>query len=287
MTHSNHSLTVFRRCPREYYYRYALRRKPRYDGSDASDIGGLVHSLIEKYLNNRAAVHSLTSIVAMCDTPQNTIAAELFFGWVNYWNGFQRSHILFVEHEFKWKEFIGRFDAIGEDGLGPFVIEHKTVSKSAYGEGDEYQSGKRLDTQVAIYLAAASELCGAPVNRIVYDVLVKPDIRPLEATPIDSRKYTKEGKLYANQRAEPESLEEFANRLRPQLDFHRFEVYITEQALDEQLEELRETIAVIESGASYRNPDACKRFNQLCWYFDVCTGCESIDSPRFVTGGRR
>ena len=287
MTHSNHSLTIFRRCPREYHYRYTLNRRPRFEESEATTIGGLVHKAIERYLMpselSNPVLRGMSSFTGLVSL-ESLVASEMFLGWADKWGGFPGT-VLVAEQDFAWKEFIGRFDAICEDELGTYVVEHKTVAKSVYG--DEYQSKMRLDTQASLYLAVARELYDAPVSRIVYDVLIKPEIRPLKATPIESQKRTKDGRLYANQRAEDETLIEFRERLRGHLAYDRFEVSKTEAEVDRSIEELRETILAIEDGRTYRNPDACSRFGSLCSYFDVCTGCESIDSFRFVNGAKR
>jgi len=69
-----------------------------------------------------------------------------------------------------------------------------------------------------------------PVETVLYDVTMWPGLRPYKATPAESRKYTKEGKLYANQREENETPEEYGRRVYdtiiddPQRFFQREEV---------------------------------------------------------------
>ena len=75
-----------------------------------------------------------------------------------------------------------------------------------------------LDLRYSTYIEAAKSL-GYPVDGVVYDVLGKPKQKPLQATPVEKRKYTKPTKkepaprLYANQRDRDETAEEYGRRL--------------------------------------------------------------------------
>ncbi len=73
---------------------------------------------------------------------------------------------------------------------GVYVVEHKTTSLDI-GEGTPYWKRLTLDAQVSKYLVGARALGHEPVG-VLYDVVRKPALRPLEATPIESRKYTQE-----------------------------------------------------------------------------------------------
>lgn len=70
------------------------------------------------------------------------------------------------------------------------VIEHKTTSKEI-GIGSPYWRRLELDAQVSKYIGGARALGHEP-DHVLYDVIRKPRIRPLLATPVDSRKYTAE-----------------------------------------------------------------------------------------------
>jgi|GEM_PF-1241617 len=69
------------------------------------------------------------------------------------------------------------------------VIEHKTASTDVE-DGSPYWKRLRLDSQVSNYYDGARAL-GMPPDGVLYDVIRKPRIKPLKATPVEARKYTK------------------------------------------------------------------------------------------------
>lgn len=130
---------------------------------------------------------------------------------------------------------------------GVYVVEHKTTAIEI-GPGSTYWKRLQLDAQISKYLVGSRALGHEPIG-VLYDVIRKPLIRPLEATPIEKREYTKPkdkacpeckkkgagpaphtvdgltcadgrivtdpgGKLYANMREHDETPEEFRKRLR-------------------------------------------------------------------------
>ena len=134
---------------------------------------------------------------------------------------------------------------------GIYVVEHKTTSLEI-GAGSSYWRRLTLDSQISNYQVGARSLGHEPIG-VIYDVIRKPQIRPLEATLPEKREYTKPkdrgckeckkknpaplphvelvderevacvdgrivtdpgGKLYANMRETNETPEEFAVRLR-------------------------------------------------------------------------
>lgn len=61
------------------------------------------------------------------------------------------------------------------------VVEHKTTSADIT-PGSPYWRRLALDAQVSLYLGGAGSL--------LYDVIKKPSLRPLRATPVEARRYT-------------------------------------------------------------------------------------------------
>lgn len=170
------------------------------------------------------------------------------------------------------------------------VVEHKTSSEDV-SPGSDYWKRLRMDGQVSIYFEGGKAL-GHDIAACLYDVLSKPALRPYKATPNEDRKYKKDGTLYANQRAEDETPEEFRQRLlealaeNPNRYLARGEVVRLEQEMAEALwdvwqlgVQLREAKS---AGRHPRNPDACVRYGRTCPFFDVCTGAASLeDVTRF------
>ena len=182
----------------------------------------------------------------------------------------------------------GKLDVIVRDPLGrKLIVEHKTTSSDA-GPGSDYLKRLRLDGQVSIYFDGASAL-GHDVDGCIYDVLVKPGIRPLRATPPESRKYTKDGRLYAAQRDADETPEEYFARLVETIaeDPNRFYLRAEVVRLETELAEARGDVWALgrqiqeaRLARRYpRNPDACVRYGRTCEYFGVCTGEASLEDP--------
>lgn len=170
------------------------------------------------------------------------------------------------------------------DGAVGFV-EHKTTSADVSPESS-YWTQLRMNTQVSVYYLGASAL-GHDPQFCLYDVVSRPKERPLKATPIDARKYTKEGKLYASQRDRDETDEEFEARLAEKIlaDPDAYLARATVARLDSQLEaaldDLRQTAAqirtVARTGVAPRNPDHCFHWGRACEFFDVCSGVAELD----------
>jgi hypothetical protein len=128
----------------------------------------------------------------------------------------------------------GKIDAIVRDQAGHvLLLEHKTSSEDL-GPGSNYWLRLRIDSQVSVYYAGGKAL-GYDVEGVLYDVLAKPQLRPLKATPLESQKKTKDGKLYANQRELDETPDEYELRVlkhiaeNPDRYFHRGMVVRLEQ----------------------------------------------------------
>lgn len=69
------------------------------------------------------------------------------------------------------------------------LADHKTTSADARS-GSDYSRRLTLDPQVSTYFLGCEAL-GMPADLALWDVLRKPDVRPLMATPPEKREYTK------------------------------------------------------------------------------------------------
>jgi hypothetical protein len=156
-------------------------------------------------------------------------------------------------------------------------MEYKTTSRD-FAPGAEYWLRLHLDQQLSIYVIAAREL-GYPVETVLYDVTRRPLLRPLKATPEALRRYTKDGRLYAQQRDRDETPEEFAARVagdiaeRPDHYFARIEIARLEQDLEECAGELwQQQLSIREAQRArrwFRNPGSC--FEPYpCEYLSIC-----------------
>lgn len=210
--------------------------------------------------------------------------------------------VLAVEREFRaplinpdsrmpsrtWK-LAGKLDAVVRDLANGrvLIVEHKTTSTDV-GPGTDYIKRLRLDGQVSLYFEGAEALGFEPAA-CLYDVLVKPGQRPLRATPVESRKYTKDGRLYAAQRDRDETPDEYRERVLqaiaddPNGHYLRCEVVRLEDERSEARAELWQQGRMLRENflaqRHPRNPDACVRYGRTCGYFPVCTGEASLADP--------
>lgn len=172
------------------------------------------------------------------------------------------------------------------------IIEHKT-SSSDVEEGSPYWKRLRLDSQVSNYDVGARSLGFDPVG-VLFDVIRKPRFRPLKATPVESRKYTKATKtepsrLYKDQREADETLDEYRARMRTDIEASPDSYYkrgIVVRSETERRDAAHDAWDVADqitlsqrTGRWSRNVDACERYGRFCDYFAVCTGEASIDDP--------
>jgi hypothetical protein len=174
--------------------------------------------------------------------------------------------------------------------------EHKT-SGADLSPGSTYWQRLRMDPQVSIYHLGVRELGHEPAG-CLYDVIENPKQRPLLATPVELRKYTKStakepSRLYKDQREADETLAEYQTRLAgliseaPDRYFARAEVVRLESEIEESLKDVTEMALQIRTGSltgtAPRNPDACFKWNRPCDMYDACSGLASLDDDsRFI-----
>jgi hypothetical protein len=125
----------------------------------------------------------------------------------------------------------------------------------------------------------------------LYDVVGKSRLSPLRATPEESRKYTKAGALYANQRAVDETADEYGLRLstaivaEPDRYYQRgFVVRLEAEERDAAFDAWQTARLMREAaraGVYPRNVSSCERYGRMCGYWPVCTRAASLDDPNY------
>lgn len=319
-------------CPRMDYFHSIVRRVLRKKDENLR-FGSLFHKGLEAWWRARMDVPTdpdgwiLSAIDAVrSDTdsdPFDRIKAEiLMHGYHTVWSG-DDIEVLGVEVPFEGDlrnpltsgvsrtfRLGGKIDAIVRAPSGQvWLVEHKTSSEDI-SDGSIYWQRLTLDSQVSTYMTGARMLGYEPAG-CIYDVIGKPSMRPLKATPIESRKYTKPtaknpvSRLYAGQREFDETPEEYGERLvkhlagEPEEDAEegaepknknqpRYDQYFRRAPIvrlqDEQREaeynmwgvalQIRESMA---TGIWPRNEKSCEQYRRLCDYFPVCTKQTGID----------
>lgn len=234
------------------------------------------------------------------------IVLELFRGYCVSWSkDVDRYEILAVEAKFT-SDLInpesmrasqtfaleGKIDLIVREKLTgrTLLVEHKTTSEDVSDDAATYWSRLTMDPQLSTYVVGALAL-GHAIDAIIYDVAAKPQLRPQKATPVESRKYTKEGKLYANQRDADETIGAFSARvaedinLRADRYFRRREVARLDGELQANMKDVWHDARILResqlAGRHPRNPDACHKFGK-CEFFDICaSGLDPAFSSQF------
>ena len=178
--------------------------------------------------------------------------------------------------------------------MGFYVVERKTTSLDIQ-PGSVYWKKLSLDVQVSTYIEAAEAL-GYKVDGVIYDVLGVTKLKPLQATPVEARKYTQPTKkeptprLYANPRDRDETAEEYGRRLLEALQeagadkFYQRQkiVRLESERLDAQADTWQTAGAIRDARRLKifpRNPDSCFQFFSECSYFPICSGLTTADDP--------
>lgn len=290
---------TFRRCPRAHRFAYELGVRPTAK-SDPLRFGSLMHGAIERLLQSAEILAALDWLRAEPETdPFDLVKAEeLLFGYHVRWEA-EQWELVATEREFRFPlrnprtgaasrtwEIGGKIDAIVRRDGDLWIVEHKTSSEDI-SPGSPYWQKLRLDAQVSTYLEGARSLGFDPVG-CIYNVIGKPALRPLKATPLEDRKYTKEGRLYAKQRETDEGPEEYRARVResitenPDRYYQRGDVVRLESERDDAAWDLWQQARLIHESIveerAPRNPEACFMWNRPCDYFAVCTGQASLEN---------
>ncbi len=324
---TNSRLKTLDDCPRREWWMYGEGVRPRNDG-EALRIGSLVHRALEAWLNARIdfagepdawLVLALDAIAGRAfDAYEQVKVEEMIRGYHTRWHA-EELDVVAVEHQFvfpvnnpstrgKSKTFMhaGKLDGVVRWGGRLCLLEHKTCGDEIDDPSAAYWETLAMDAQVSLYYLGAESL-GWKLEGCLYDVLKKPGLRPAKATPEDQRKYTAEkidkktgevlepSRLYANQRAEDETPEEYRARIRAAIEADPARHYVRKEIhrLDVQLRQfmrnawgkataLRETHAAArEEGVDsvLQVTAACHRFGR-CFLFDVCSaGLNPDDFP--------
>jgi hypothetical protein len=300
-------LRVFRRCQREHHYRYERGMVPL--GSAALHLGTLVRTALQAWWGAAGGEERLAAALAAfatlapaeLDPFERVRAEEMVRGYHARWRD-EPYETVAVAVEFRAplrnpgtqapsRTFAraGKLDvlAVHTRTRETIIIEHQ-VSGDDIRPGAPYWIRRELDGRASSCFRGADAL-GHFAMACVYDVVGKPRLRPYHATPIERRRFTKDGRLDARQRACDETPEEFRARVRdeiaadPECYFQRAPVKRREGRLVEHDYDAWNEGQLIREGRltrrAPRNADACTRFASTCAYYDVCRGLASLDDP--------
>ena len=208
-------LRLYQSCPRAHHYRYEVGLTPTVPETGARALGTAVHAGLEAWWLawcEGAEKYALPSAVRAAedafpfDEPFTlAMIRALVVGYDAAWSEWAETvEVIGVEVPFStelthpvtgvasstWR-IAGKIDALVRLSDGRVaIIEHKTRSGDA-AAGSDYRRRLTLDPQVSTYFEGVRAL-GYTADLCVYDVLCKPAIKPLLATPEEDRVYTAE-----------------------------------------------------------------------------------------------
>lgn len=190
------------------------------------------------------------------------------------------------------------------------IVETKTTSDKIERESSYWRTITALDPQVSTYFKGARKILSdvglkEEAVRCVYDVVHKPKLLPLKATPPESQKFRqKDGELYSNMRKTDETPDEYEQRVSEDIlgqplgtvplvideekardasmkYFARGDIVRLEQDEREHADDLWQTAQIIRDNElakrAPRHRGSCKRYGGMCPYFSVCSGTARIE----------
>lgn len=284
LTHS--SMSCFRTCPRKHQLRYGFGLRP-----DADSLPMRVGSAFATRIEHAGKGEIIPADVSIVDDPYEAALVDAMVeAHLDYW---QYDPIVQVDSEITFSiplvnpdterasttwTLDGKIDRIVKRGMRVVLMEYKTTTRD-FSPGSDYWVQIRMDQQLSVYVIAANA-DGWPIEEILYDVTRRPTLKPLKATPEESRKYTKDGAIYKTQRTEDETPEAYGARVRADLDakkdssFARIEIARLTDDLDECKREIWQQQKAMRTaqreGYWYRNPSACVTVSFNCEYLPIC-----------------
>lgn len=287
---TNSEIATHRTCARRHHYRYELLLRPR-SSDKALHTGHQAHDFQELWWaeERRAAL-------AM---PSEPLIGALMAGYDARWGDETQWESREVENE--------HYVTLGEPVMGTqlvlgskldglvintrtlelYVREFKTTAYDI-APGSMYWQSIRLNTQIDTYSYILRQE-GVEVSGTLYDVVHKPRLEPLKATPADQIKWTKAKPATKNKPAEPsrpyagvrlkdETDDEFAARValtigeEPERYYGRAIIRRAAEQIEEFVDELEHYSRQLIVAPPHRNPDSCIKFNRLCEYHPLCSG---------------
>lgn len=268
----------FNNCPRAYYYRYVAELVPAGRTDSALGIGRAVHDALEIW--HRDGDFATAGSGLMAATYHNEYdrakAAAMFFVYVHR---YPTETFTPVELErvvdaplrnpdtgrpSRLFEYRGKLDGDVER-KGRWLLEHKTAASV----NRAYLEKLWMDLQIHAYAPVLASIIGEPVEGVIYNVLLKPSLKPYTAN---------------TKRPRDETPEEYWLRcvewcLRPD-SYHREELLLSDVQIAETAHDLWQTAQAIiwtrqqarrvGIHAWRRNTDRCQDYYRDCDYCPLC-----------------
>ncbi len=268
---TNTALGRMRSCERKYYLRNVAGLKSPYR-SAALGIGSAFHEGLDKQ-DEEAAANYLANgpsngFIDPKREEQIVVAREMVRAALNRWLDWpENREVPFRMPVFSPQgrasrnyDFGGVIDGYPSDNVHSFWYDKIGEWKTTGRLSSDYILGLQTKSQPSAYCYAASRLLGRPIRTVVYRIVQKPTIK----------RRTKQ---------KPESLEEYAQRLReyyitrPEMLYEEWVTRTDEQILDWESEMWEVSLRTndIRKGRRFpiMNDSSCAQFGR-CEYLDLC-----------------
>lgn len=277
-------VSCFKQCRKKYYFEYieqikpiktpaALKRGTLYHLGLEMLLAGAKLPTIKDALIQREIANSEELGIEFDPIPAGLayLMVEAFYRE----SGYKNWKIHAIEKKFEVstgyaKRLVGKIDVLIENDGYFFLIEHKSTTRWDV-DGAEYLHNLLWAEQPTNYLYAIRKMqedgtISCPeIKGVFYVICEVPKLKRYEATPMEKRKYKRDGSLYSNQHEEDETPEEYLARCaewyaeKPRVHTH-FE-YRTGKEIDEQIADLNlvfcDMLEAEKNGTFYRNPSNC------------------------------
>ena len=284
---TNSSRLCYQECPQKYYLRNVLEIVARID-RDALTFGTACHEWLDPWWSGKP-----TPLIHLSDPYQEMKLKAMLVGYDIRWFDWRKQEGVAVagkpEMEFRvplvnpdtgarstfWA-VAGKIDVplMIRDTL--WIGEHKTSSDT----DPSYFERLRLCSQISTYLMAAESLgLGRPAG-VLYDVLKKPQLKPLKAS--EDYRLNKDGSKPKNKREFDETPDEYYTRClesigaAPQEYYQHYEVVRLESEVERAARDLWFVAASIResmgTGRWPMNPGSCRTYKRMCEYWPICSG---------------
>lgn len=296
------SKRAFRECRKRFWFAYEKMLRPVEDAR-ALRIGRAMHKAIELWRTGKSWIETLDDLSEF----DRLTCWALMVGYTEHWSAENCGEEIATEQSFELRlrnpdqrggtshtfRRAGKIDGIVRLPDGRVALrETKTTSESI--DSEFYWRHLMIDNQVTDYWLAALDM-EYLVEVVIYDVIRKPSMAPHKATPIEKRKYTKNGTLYAAQRLLDETPEKWGERLladirsRPEFYYQHREIVRLDQQLNDSRYDAWDTARDIADAQRLNRwyPNPSSRLCRTCAYFDLCVGLTPWDGKSVPEGFQR
>ena len=284
------ALKDFLACRRRFWFRYVENLVPLVRATPLS-FGSAGHACMAVVLTSTTppTKEQLTKIAMSEYTaeeiktagidPLVAVEAVMAFDELSGWRGWnwkvKQTEVYFAVSMGRGKKLHGYLDGIAEtQDNQSLIVENKFLGSIT----ESYMNHLLWDDQASYYIVGA-RASGLDVCGILYNMIQKPTIDQFEATPDEKRKFTKDGKLYANQHDQAEPDADYLARVKAWYAENKETAFQTRMVMrnKQQVEEMHKRFQQIVTDLRhcdkhnhyYPNGDDCSGYFS-CPYASIC-----------------